>query len=145
MERQMMRASRITPVLGGLIALAMTGCGGGGGDTIRGIVTQDGEPVAGLTVELLRGGEEEPAPGEEGVVVETTTTNADGRFAFDAEPGEYAVNVDLPMEGTGGCTALMPFVGVEEGSTATADFDVPAEPPSGIVFIDPFWFACFAP
>jgi hypothetical protein len=128
-----------------VLALALTACGGGGGDTIRGTVTMGGEPAEGLPVELLEGGEEEPVPGEEGVVVDSTTTDAEGAFAFDAEAGEYSVNVkDLPMEGTGGCVVLVPFVSVGEDSTPTLSLDVPTEPPSGgITFIDPFWFACF--
>lgn len=132
------------PSLALALALALTGCGGGSGDAIQGTVSMGGEPMEGMPVELMQGGQEEPAPGEDGVVLDSTTTDADGAFAFDAEPGGYSLNVkELPMEGTGGCLVLVPSVSVGEGSAVTLNLDVPTEPPSGgITFIDDFWFAC---
>lgn len=129
-----------------LVCFALAACGGGGGG-IEGTVTIAGEPAAGVTVELLAGGSDDPTAAADSAAAASTTTDEQGRFTLDAAPGEYAVIAkDLEIEGTGGCNAMIPFLTVKEGSSANADFDVPAESPAtGIDFVDPFWFVCFAP
>jgi hypothetical protein len=128
-----------------LAVAALTSCSGSGSG-VAGTVTMGGDPAAGLTVQLMQGGSEQPTPDTSGTIVAEATTDASGGYSLDADPGGYSLAVqDIEMEGTGGCTVLVPSVTVEDGSTLTLDVDVPTEAPSnGITFVDPFWFACYA-
>ncbi len=83
---------------------------------VEGVVSDDGAPVAGATVELLT-----PTGG----VVETTTTDATGFYRFsEVDPGSYRVRATI---GTRLCGDL--GVSVEAGVTDRVDLACP--PPGG--------------
>jgi protocatechuate 3,4-dioxygenase beta subunit len=62
---------------------------------------------------------------ENGVVVKTTTTGADGKYSFSVDPGKYSVSVTAP--------AGMTATGLHTGGTGATDSDVDANGQSGQV------------
>jgi hypothetical protein len=89
----MKRTSRWLFVLPGLL-LALAGCSGGGGPTIKGVVTMDGKPLADAEVELIAYDRSQPLGGD------IVQTDASGRFEIKPhprksplKPGKFAVLV----------------------------------------------------
>lgn len=65
--------------------------------TVAGVVSLDGAPVpAGTVVELVDG---------TGIVVASTATDADGRYAFATAAGTYTVRTERPEPGATGATS----------------------------------------
>lgn len=83
-------------------------------DTNKNGIQEEGEkPLAGVTVELLNTSEE---------TISTTTTDADGRYAFDSLPaGEYLVRFTLTPEQRALYTFTTQNAGEDSGSDSDAD------------------------
>lgn len=72
-------------------ALALGACGGGGAG-VSGTVTQDSDPLEGVTVKLFPSTEEEAERLGVDEEAAETTTDDNGEFTFEGvEPGEYSV------------------------------------------------------
>ncbi|PYY63141.1 hypothetical protein DEJ17_01185 [Curtobacterium sp. MCSS17_011] len=80
--------------------------------TVTGVVSLDGAPVpAGQVVELLD---------DAGAVIASTTTDADGRYAFATEAGTYTIRTGRPEPGATGATSNTGVTAVA-GERASSD------------------------
>ncbi|MBF4614956.1 MSCRAMM family protein [Curtobacterium sp. VKM Ac-1376] len=92
--------------------------------TVAGVVSLDGAPVsADRVVELVD---------ESGAVVASTTTDADGRYAFATSAGTYTVRTERPAPGATGDTAN---TGVTAAAGERVSSDLPFASPAAAIAV----------